>query len=44
MDPVENERIGISSSIVKKMSRGKNLSMDILEKLVENWIVALAIL
>lgn len=33
MDLVENERIGISSSTLAKMSRGENVSMSILEKI-----------
>ena len=33
MDLVENERIGISSSTLAKMSRGETVSMSILEKI-----------
>ncbi len=33
MDLVENENIGISSSILAKMSRGETVSMSILEKI-----------
>ena len=33
MDLVENEKIGISSSTLAKMSRGENVSMNILEKI-----------
>ena len=33
MDLVENEKIGISSSTLAKMSRGETVSMNILEKI-----------
>ena len=35
MDLVENKNIGISSSTLAKMSRGKAVSMNILEKICE---------
>ncbi len=33
MDLVENEKIGISSSTLAKMSRGETVSMSVLEKI-----------
>jgi len=33
MDLVENEKIGMSSSTLAKMSRGETVSMNILEKI-----------
>jgi len=35
MDLVENEKIGMSSSTLAKMSRGETVSMNILEKICQ---------